>query len=509
MRITKKFAGSSCIGKQVFSGGDVIINEAKRKEIQEELKALEKDFMSKIDYQQKMSYPERANAYLGPCHPANGAPSPYIGHYPVDGSAHGHVRAHAHRVGCQLPPQGRTQGFPPMYYGIPQMHQMHHRMMASSATSQPVLDSAADANIRLLQSVSDHPHPFPPNYPYAPLILNGGEVGHSIDSLAEIHAQPHSPHFVVRHPNHQQHPMFPVHNSAIIVVPSMTTSAPALGDNHQPTASFLSHNLTAPYRPRQAHSSADLFGRQYPTTIEQMNFLSSENLRKKLTATNTMPSNGFYTGGQKGMGDAAKFCSAAAHAYSDKSQTDNVAKRKLDSISSSTRGADQSTSTAVSRPDSALIEAAHSPEKVDLEASDLLLNFFNAAGSTSITGKRNDGSVSGSSGSGSTSNQGEQDGDDSVSNFSDVVDGDVSVSVSGRSSSLSSDRSDNNSDIDYSSHDDTENVYKSDSYSPKCAPKEVILTDAQVIKSYKPVIIEKSNQEPYRDKAASISRLAK
>lgn len=210
------------------------------------------------------------------------------------------------------------------------------------------------------------------------------------------------------------------------------------------------------------------------------------------------------------MGDAAKFCSAAAHAYSDKSQTDNVAKRKLDSISSSTHEADQSISTAVSRPDSALIEAAISPEKVDLEASDLLLNFFNAAGSTSLSGKKNDGSVSGSSGSGSTSNQGEQDGDDSVSNFSDVVDGDVSVSVSGRSSSLSSDRSDNNSDIDYSSHDDTENVYKSDSYSPKCATKEVILTvtDDQVKKSYKPVIIEKSNQVPYRDKA-SIFRLAK
>lgn len=205
-----------------------------------------------------------------------------------------------------------------------------------------------------------------------------------------------------------------------------------------------------------------------------------------------------------GMGDAAKFCSAAAHAYSDKSQTDNVAKRKIESISNSTHGVDQGPSAVVARPDSASVEAAFSPEKVDLEASDLLLNFFNAAGSSSTTGKKNDGSVSGSSGSGSTSNQGEQDGDDSVSNFSDVVDGDGSVSVSGRSSSLSSDRSDNNSDIDYSSPDDTENVYKSDSYSPKSAPKEASSKDAQVKESYKPVIIEKSGQEPYK---ANIPRL--
>jgi hypothetical protein len=505
MRITKKFAGSSCIGKQVFSGGDIIINEAKRKEIQEELKALEKDFMSKIDYQHKVSYPEQAGAYAGPCHPAAAVPPPYIGHYPIDGSAHGHARAHAHRVGCHLPAQGRMPGFPPLYYGIPQLHPMHHRMIATSATAQPMLDSAPDANIRSMQAVGDLPHPFPPNYPFAPLIINGGgEVIHSIDSLAEMHAQSHNPQFVVRHPGHQQHPMFPVHNSGIIVVPSTTPSAPVLQDNHQQGASTLAHNLAAPYKPRQAHSSADLFGRQYPTTIEQMNFLSSENLRKKLTATNTMPSNGFYTGGRMGMGDAAKFCSAAAHAYSDKSQTDNVAKRKIESISSSTHRIDQGPSAVVARPDSDTVEAAFSPEKVDLEASDLLLNFFNAAGSSSTTGKKNDGSVSGSSGSGSTSNQGEQDGDDSVSNFSDVVDGDASVSVSGRSSSLSSDRSDNNSDIDYSSHDDTENVYKSDSYSPKSAPKEASSKDAQVKESYKPVIIEKSDQEPCK---ANIPRL--
>ena len=66
MRITKKFAGSSCIGKQVFTGGDGVIDETKRKEIQEELKALEKSFMSKIDYHHKITYPvpDQALAYV-------------------------------------------------------------------------------------------------------------------------------------------------------------------------------------------------------------------------------------------------------------------------------------------------------------------------------------------------------------------------------------------------------------------------------------------------------------
>ena len=166
-----------------------------------------------------------------------------------------------------------------------------------------------------------------------------------------------------------------------------------------------------------------------------------------------------------GMGDAAKFCSAAAHAYSEKIEFDDVSKRKQEVV----------VSTAGSETRSLTDESVTEPEKearqVDLEASDLLLNFFNAAGSTTSKGKKKEGSVSGSSGSGSTSNQGEQDGDDSVSNFSDAVDGDLSASVSGRSSSLSSDRSDSNSDIDYSSHDDVENECKSVTYSPKTAPR--------------------------------------
>lgn len=52
MRITKKFAGSSCIGKQIVNGSDGIIDEYKRKEMQDELISLEKKFMQKIDYQQ-------------------------------------------------------------------------------------------------------------------------------------------------------------------------------------------------------------------------------------------------------------------------------------------------------------------------------------------------------------------------------------------------------------------------------------------------------------------------
>lgn len=456
MRITKKFAGSSCIGKQVFNGGDGGIDETKRKEIQEELKALEKSFMSKIDYQHKVNYPIQ----VAPFHVAAGAP-PFLGMHPIE-----RVLGHGHPQHF-VTGQGHIQGYPPAYYGIPPPHHVNHRIPHASTTSESTTsDSASEAKFRLLRPGAEMPLPLPLHpggcYPYAPLILGVREVVQDEDVVIDPRARIQNPHFVIRHPSHHHVPVLTQHPSILghIPMPLPITD----GQIHPPSVS----NLAAPYRPRQAHSSADLFGRQFPTTIEQMNFLSSENLRKKLAADNTMPSNGFHPGGRMGMGDAAKFCSAAAHAYSEKIQCDDVAKRRLES-GNSTSSSPQPSKPAV-KSGSGSEESVSGPElkvkQVDLEASDLLLNFFNAAGTSSTKKQKNDGSVSGSSGSGSTSNQGEQDGDDSMSNFSDAVDGDVSASVSGRSSSLSSDRSDNNSDIDYSSHDDLENEMKSVSYSP-------------------------------------------
>lgn len=464
MRITKKFAGSSCIGKQVFNGGDGGIDETKRKDIQEELKALEKSFMSKIDYQHKVNYPIQ----VAPYHAGAGAP-PFLGMHPLErGLAHGHPQHYA-------PGQAHIQGYPPMFYGIPPPHHPHHinhRIPHGSTTSESTTsDSASEAKFRLLRPGAAMPLPLPLHpggiYPYPPMMLDVRDVVQAEDAVPYPRARMHNPHFLLRHPSH--------HVQVLAQQPGAIGPLPlpvADGQIHPP----LDNNLVAPYRPRQAHSSADLFGRKFPTTIEQMNFLSSENLRKKLAADNTMPSNGFHSGGRMGMGDAAKFCSAAAHAYSEEIQCDDLAKRKVESGSSTSSTSQPTKQAAKSGSDSGSGESVSGPElevkQVDLEASDLLLNFFNAAGTTTTKKQKNDGSVSGSSGSGSTSNQGEQDGDDSMSNFSDAVDGDVSASVSGRSSSLSSDRSDNNSDIDYSSHDDIENESKSVSYSPHPAENE-------------------------------------
>jgi hypothetical protein len=481
MRITKKFAGSSCIGKQVFSGGDGGIDETKRKDIQEELKALEKSFMSKIDYQHKVNYPIQ----VAPYHHAGAGAPPFLGMHPLErGLGHGHPQHH--HPPHFAPGQAHIQGYPPMFYGLPPPHHPHHphhinhRIPHGSTTSESAAsDSNSEAKFRMLRPGAAMPVPLPLHpggmYPYPPMVLDVREVAQDEDTVSYPRARIHNPHFLLRHPSHH-----PSHHVPVLAQhPGNVGSLPlpvADGQIHPP----LDNNLVAPYRPRQAHSSADLFGRKFPTTIEQMNFLSSENLRKKLAADNTMPSNGFHSGGRMGMGDAAKFCSAAAHAYSEEIQCDDLAKRKAESGSSASSTLQPfkqpSKQAAKSGSEVESEESVSGPElevkQVDLEASDLLLNFFNAAGTTTTKKQKKDGSVSGSSGSGSTSNQGEQDGDDSMSNFSDAVDGDVSASVSGRSSSLSSDRSDNNSDIDYSSHDDIEHEGKSVSYSPHPAESE-------------------------------------
>lgn len=393
MRITKKFAGSSCIGKQVCVTGDGVIDETRRKQIQDELKSLEEIFMAKVEYLHKLSH----------------RPSiPMISRVPHEGERH--MLQHTGH-----PPH--ITGYPTIYYPChiqpPPMLSNHH--MASKILSSTNLESHRPTNRPLSKE----------EYPYTHVrqhlnrgVVHGESPGFDVSNFTQ------NPQLLLQRSQH--------HNSA----PKVAPNAPS-------------------YRPRQAHTSADLFGRQYPTTIEQMTFLSSENLRKKLAADNTMPSNGFHTGGRMGMGDAAKFCSAAAHAYSERIQDDGAQiKTKIETQSKSTVSFNSSSSVASFTSESS-DEKKEVTKQVDLDASDLLLNFFNAAGAKT-TSKGKDGSTCGSSASGSTSNQGEQDGDDSVSVYSDVNDADVSASLSGRSSSLSSERSDGNSDVDYSSPDDND-----------------------------------------------------
>lgn len=72
MRITKKFAGSSCIGKQVYTPCDVkTIDQTVIAKIQEELKELEEKFRAKVDVQRALDYyPLGAPATFAPLHPA-------------------------------------------------------------------------------------------------------------------------------------------------------------------------------------------------------------------------------------------------------------------------------------------------------------------------------------------------------------------------------------------------------------------------------------------------------
>ena len=385
MRITKKFAGSSCIGKQVCVAGDGVIDEKKMIQIQEELKSLEETFISKVEHLHKLSHRHSVN--------------PLLARIPMDG---GH-----HRVNHP----SQVAGYPTLYYPCQLQHPPPHH---GNMIPQSLMDTRGPISHCLPEDA----------YSYAcyPDNRNGGY--HSEAPSFDANNFTQNPQLLLRRLQHH-HP-----------VPKCNPPTPV-------------------YRPRQAHTSADLFGRQYPTTIEQMTLLSSENLRKKLAADNTVPSNGYNTGGR--MGDAAKFCSAAAHAYSEQSQGGSVLNRtKIENLSKPLVVLNSSSSN-ISFVTESSEDKASEIKQVDLEASNLLLNFFKSAGSgSSSKAKEGNGSTCGSSGSGSTSNQGEPDGDDSVSTFSDINEADRSVSVSGRSSSTASERSEGNSDVDYSSPDDNE-----------------------------------------------------
>lgn len=386
MRITKKFAGSSCIGKQVCVAGDGVIDEKKMIQIQEELKSLEETFISKVEQLHKLSHRHSVN--------------PLLARVSMDG---GH-----HRIHHPTHPN-QVAGYPTLYYPCQKQHPPPHR---GNALPQSLLATHGPSS----HNVPDDAY----SYTCYPDNRNGGY--HSEAPSFDANNFTLNPQLLLRRLQHHHH------------VPKCNPPTPV-------------------YRPRQAHTSADLFGRQYPTTIEQMTLLSSENLRKKLAADNTVPSNGYNAGGR--MGDAAKFCSAAAHAYSEQSQGTSVLSRvKIENMSKPLVVLNSSSSN-ISFVSEISEDKVAEIKQVDLEASNLLLNFFKSAGSGSSS-KAQEGSTCGSSGSGSTSNQGELDGDDSVSTFSDINEADRSVSVSGRSSSTASERSEGNSDVDYSSPDDNE-----------------------------------------------------
>jgi hypothetical protein len=142
--------------------------------------------------------------------------------------------------------------------------------------------------------------------------------------------------------------------------------------------------------------------------------ISSENLRKKLANENNIFSNGE-------INDAAKFCAATAHAYSEKTMIEEVPIRSNAPL------------------------VLNCIVKMDSKVLDLPLNFSEAAEYGSSSTRRHETCSSGSTSSCSenTSNPG-VDEDGSATRFYDAFS--ASASRSDSSSSLSSDRTDNSSD---------------------------------------------------------------
>ncbi len=69
MRITKKFAGSSCIGKQVFTACDTNANLSTMTKMQEELADLEEKFQAKVEIQRALECcPLSPQSYLAALH---------------------------------------------------------------------------------------------------------------------------------------------------------------------------------------------------------------------------------------------------------------------------------------------------------------------------------------------------------------------------------------------------------------------------------------------------------
>jgi hypothetical protein len=373
MRITKKFAGSNCIGKQVFIAGERMgaIDESNRNQILEELKLLEAKFRSKVDY-----ISPRKQVAL-------------IGRFPAEEDHHQHKRHQS----CH---PAFLAGFDSKRLPLALPFLLPGSQASSSTTSESSVDSANDMNV----SHSNHEKNF------------SERLGPITNRLRHVNQDP------------VLHPSFYGNVAGPPEVPSISHS----------------QSSTAPiYKPRRAHTSADLFGHQYPTTIEQMTLISSEKKRNDLASFKGFHASNCTT---MAMGDAAKFCSAAAHAYSYRMEDTKPNKLKsehsISNFNANKSGSDGS-------------ERTKDSSKVDLEASDLLLNFFNSAGSSvSEKNERTCSSPPSSNSSGTTSTQGEKGDDNSISSSASLTNDDYAT---GRSSILSFDRYDSVSDLDLSNHE--------------------------------------------------------
>ena len=542
MRITKKFAGSSCIGKQVFIPRDGPIDEKELAEIQDDLKVLEKSFMSKIDCQHRQQSYQMAGlagsqgaviaaALQSQASAAMGLsmPSPYMNSsmdMGLSASNHGNnyppellAAFHPHHAptmtmplpmhpmlanagGGGGPPGGPSlAGYPNMYYAFPPPSHAHHPQQQQQQQQQQHPSMGSRKGSRKGSSSSDSSDSGPDANSAYHMAMHANEA-----AIREMKANlpTGAGNGASRQPSNNS-------NSAM----NNSSSSSSSSSNGMSTGSGGGAPI---YRSRQSYTSAELFGRQYPTTLEHMAFLSSENLeasRKKRSSDGSNVLSGIsqqhvqvgpHKSHQKGSSlskgkkgstgrilpadpidlDASSlllnfFQSTATVPEENKSDTTSTGTSSQEVTFAS--GVDNSKNQNEHDGEGGDIPDEHKRKKSKIEGpsmgaladekaqplaatgTDIVLPDKQEAPSTStsdgkLNGSRGKYKSSTSSGSGRTSNgsgtgSGDGDNDDSASTFSDAGDADASASnsISGRSSSLSSDRSDNS---DYSSPDEKE-----------------------------------------------------
>jgi len=439
MRITKKYSGASCIGKQLYIPAEAPLYDAKLQQLQADLVMLERAFMAEINV------PGRAQTAAPAPAPAAVAFHPLTQHNVAYAAAlqsqAAAAAAAAMRFGHQYPvgPAAATAaaaavaataaGYPADLLAA-MMHQHAHQQQCRPALAAAASHAAALSAMQTLLMAQPGlaggrgmvPGAYYPGAARRPEMAAAAAA--STSSLSDSCPEPLP---------------LPLPNSR----PAAAAAAAADKYARLPPSAFAELSSSTNFarclpRQRPACTSAELFGQQNPTTREQMAL-------------------------EEGAKDAEAARKRPLAARPDRRSFEQIPHRpKLQPSSASAASASD----------------AHDP--ADLDAPSLLLNFFRSSvthrepdapplkkvkaepdtcvleGAPALDASRGlekKSKSSTSSGSGRTSKgSGDGDHDDGDSTFSDTADLDASTFVSGRSSSLStggrSDQSDDSSQDD-------------------------------------------------------------
>ena len=362
MRITKKFAGSSCIGKQVFIPRDGPVDDKELAEIQDGLKVLEKTFMSKIDCQHRQQSYQMAGlagsqgaviaaALQSQASAAMGLsmPSPYM-NSTMDGT------------GMGLSSSNHGGNYPPELLAA--FHPHHAATMSMPLPMHPML--AGTGGIHGLPggpSLAGYPNMYyafpPPSHAHHPQqqpsmgSRKGSRKGSSSSDSSDSGPDANSAYHMAMHANEAAIREMKANLPTTNGTSRQLSNHSNLMMNNSSSSSSSSHGMSAGgggggapiYRSRQSYTSAELFGQQYPTTLEHMAFLSSENLEASR---------------KKRSSDGSNILSGGSQLHVQVGQKHNSHPKG----SSSSKGKKGSTGRVIPA------------DPIDLDASSLLLNFF-------------------------------------------------------------------------------------------------------------------------------------